>query len=117
MGVSMSIERARQLRRDATAPERALWRLLYPLRQTHNFRRQVPLGPYYADFACHALGLVIEIDGDTHGSEQARRYDAARTRFIEAEGYRVIRFTNDDVLSNAEGVFDSITTAIKAEAP
>jgi len=112
----MSIERARQLRRNATAPEQAMWRLLYPLRQEHNFRRQVPLGPYYADFACHALRLVIEIDGDTHGADHARQYDAVRTRFIEAEGYRVIRFTNHDVLSNAEGVFESITTAIKAEA-
>ena len=93
-----------------------MWRLLYPLRQDHNFRRQVPLGPYYADFACHALKLVIEIDGDTHGADDARLYDAARTRFIEAEGYRVIRFTNDEVLSNAEGVFDSITMAIKADA-
>ncbi len=116
MGVSMSIERARQLRRDATAPERAMWRLLYPLRQDHNFRRQVPLGPFYADFACHALKLVIEIDGDTHGPAHARQYDAERTRFIEAEGYRVIRFTNHDLMSNPEGVFDTITMAIKAEA-
>ncbi len=111
VGVPMSTERARQLRRNATAPERAMWRLLYPLRHDHNFRRQVPLGSYYADFACHALKLVIEIDGDTHGADDARFYDAARTRFIEAEGYRVIRFTND-----AEGVFDSITMAIKADA-
>ncbi|OAM77556.1 endonuclease domain-containing protein [Devosia elaeis] len=109
----MSIDQARQLRRNATEPERAMWRLLYPLRQQHNFRRQVSLGPYYADFACHALRLVIEIDGDTHGSDIAQAYDAARTRFIESEGYRVLRFTNADVLGNAEGVFDIIVLAIE----
>jgi len=113
----MSIERARQLRRDATGPERAMWRLLYPLRQTHNFRRQVPLGPYYADFACHSLGLVIKIDGDTHGSEQARAYDTTRTRFIEAEGYRVIRFTNVDVLSNPEGVLQVVSSHLENLPP
>jgi len=110
----MTIAQARQLRRNATGPERAMWRLLYPLRQTHNFRRQVPLGPYYADFACHALRLAIEIDGDTHGSDMAQAHDAARTRFIEAEGYRVLRFTNDDV-HKAEGVFDIIVLAIEGK--
>ncbi|WP_354064463.1 endonuclease domain-containing protein [Devosia sp. 2618] len=113
----MNIERARQLRRDATGPEREMWRLLYPLRQIHNFRRQVPLGPYFLDFACHSLKLAIEIDGDTHGSEQAMYYDAARTRFIETQGYRVLRFTNDDVLNNAEGVFDTLARAIEETAP
>ena len=114
MGGGMSTARARQLRRNATGPERAMWRLLYALRAEHNFRRQVPIGPYYADFACHALRLVLEVDGDTHGTEAAQAYDAARSRFLAVEGYRVLRFANADVLSNPDGVFDTIVAAINA---
>jgi len=117
VGVLMTIERARQLRKDATGPERAMWQLLYPLRDEHNFRRQVPLGPYYLDFACHGLKLAIEIDGDTHGADAAQAYDGNRTRFIQSEGYRVLRFTNDDVLGNPEGVFDTVTRAIEETMP
>ncbi len=94
-----------------------MWQLLYPLRENHNFRRQVPLGSYYLDFACHSLRLAIEIDGDTHGSDEAIAYDAVRTRFIQSEGYRVLRFTNDDVLKNPEGVYDAILRAIEETKP
>ena len=93
-----------------------MWRLLYTLRDNHNFRRQVPLGPFYLDFACHGLKLAIEIDGDTHATDAAMAYDQARTRFIQSEGYRVLRFTNDDVLNNPEGVFDTVTCAIEETA-
>ena len=116
MGVLMSIERARQLRKTLGEPERAMWRLLYTFRQArHNFRRQVPLGRYYADFTCHSLKLVIEIDGDTHGSDDAMAYDAARDRFIRSEGYRILRFTNDDVMNNAEGVFTVLAKFIEEQ--
>jgi very-short-patch-repair endonuclease len=87
-----------------------MWRLLYDVRKAHNFRRQVPLGPYFADFACHSMRLVIEIDGDTRGAEAAIAYDAARTRFIEGQGYRVIRFTNHDVTDNPEGVLQVLSS-------
>lgn len=122
MGVPVSVERARSLRKTAPGPERAMWRLLYSLRREgHNFRRQVPLGRYYADFACHSLKLVIEIDGDTHGGDEAIAYDAVRDAFLRSEGYAVMRFTNDDVMRNAEGVFrvlsDWIAEAAKPPTP
>ncbi|MEO5808014.1 endonuclease domain-containing protein [Devosia sp.] len=113
----MSIERARSLRKSATPPEQAMWRLLYPLRQAgHNFRRQVPLGRYYADFADHGSKLVIELDGDTHGTEAAIAYDALRGKFMDAEGYRVLRFTNTEVMGNPEGVYVVIAAALE-QAP
>ena len=93
-----------------------MWRLLYALREGHNFRRQVPLGPHFLDFACHGLKLAIEIDGDSHGTDAAKAYDLARTSFIQSEGYRVLRFTNDDVLKNPEGVFKTVTRAIEETA-
>jgi very-short-patch-repair endonuclease len=75
------------------------------------FRRQVPFGTYHADFCSHAAKLIVEVDGDDH----ARRVttDAIRTRFLENEGYRVIRFANSDVMDNIDGV----VTLIAAAAP
>jgi very-short-patch-repair endonuclease len=70
------------------------------------FRRQVPIGPYYADFLCFSAKLVIEVDGGQHG--EAQDYDTRRTAFLEAKGLRVIRFWNNDVLGNAEGVMTQI---------
>ena len=66
----------------------------------------MPVGPYYADFLCRELGLIIEIDGYSHETQQG--YDAKRTRDLIDHGYRVLRFTNDDVLSNVEGVIGQI---------
>ena len=63
----------------------------------HKFVRQERIGPHYADFACREARLVIEIDGATHSTEHERAYDKAREDFIRAQGYRVIRFTNEDV--------------------
>ena len=80
--------------------------------QSRIFRRQVRLGPYIVDFACHHLKLVIEVDGGQHAEE--RRYEVARTRFIEREGYRVLRFWNNEVLANIEGVLELIQSAILA---
>ena len=92
-----------------TEAEIRLWsdlkRLDHP--GTH-FRRQVPIGPYVADFACHRAKLVIEVDGQSHTYDGAIARDATRTRFIEGEGYRVVRFTNEDVYHNASGVIDCV---------
>ena len=110
----MSTERARELRRNPTVPERAMWRLLKPLRDKgFHFRRQVPIGSYYVDFAIHRQKLVIEVDGDIHGIEDGPMYDAERTRFLQNEGYRVLRFSNLDVLHNPEGVFETIEKILK----
>ncbi|WNO54697.1 endonuclease domain-containing protein [Stakelama saccharophila] len=101
-----TVARSRELRRNATDAEKMLWRLLRETVPGAKFRRQVPLGPYFADFCSHAARLVIEVDGGQHAEAVAQ--DAARTRFIEGEGYRVIRFWNSDVQDNPNGVMTVI---------
>ncbi|WP_244513745.1 endonuclease domain-containing protein, partial [Devosia insulae] len=86
-----------------------MWRLLHPFRTAgHHFRRQEQIGPYYVDFACHAARLVIEVDGETHG--HTKDADALRDEFLRYEGYAVLRFTNDDVLQNEDGVFTVVSS-------
>ena len=110
----MSTTRARELRKNATPPERIMWRLLKPFRdEGFHFRRQVPIGKYYADFACHGQKLVIEVDGDSHGAGDGPERDKVRTRFLKSEGYRVLRFTNLEVMNNPEGVFDVVARVLK----
>ena len=100
---------ARRLRTSATSAEQRLWKELrkIPVYGTH-FRRQVPLGPYIADIACLWAKLVIEIDGSQHASEPVRSRDTERTRWLSAEGYRVLRFWNSDVLRDPSGVLEQI---------
>ncbi len=104
---SGTIDRARKLRRDSTEAEKLLWRALREAKLA-KFRRQMPVGPYFTDFACFAERLVVELDGGQHSPE----IDAARTRFIETQGYRVLRFWNNDVLENVEGVVAAISNAL-----
>ncbi len=101
----MTIQRARTLRKTMPPAEARLWNLLRtePFAAFH-FRRQVPIGRYYADFATHAAKLVIEVDGETHGADAAIAYDSERETFIKGEGYAVLRFANADVMQNLEGV-------------
>ncbi len=92
---------AKTMRRELTEPERKLWkalRLRLPIDGTH-FRRQVPLGSYIADFCSHRAKLVIEVDGNQHGDDQSIARDAIRTAQIEAQGYRVLRFSNSHLLA------------------
>jgi very-short-patch-repair endonuclease len=72
----------------------------------------VPIGPYVADFACMAARLVIEVDGSQHGDAVVKVYDDARTQLLEREGYRVIRFWNNDLIENIEGVLETIHAAL-----
>ena len=81
------------------------------------FRRQVPLGPYVVDFFCLSASLVVEVDGGQHGAPDGRSQDARRTRWLEAQGYRVIRFWNNEVLDNLEGVLVVIREALSADNP
>ena len=103
-----AIGRARALRRSATAAETRLWNLLRTQLREAKFRRQVPIGPYFADFASHGAKLIVEVDGGQHSAER----DAARTTFLQAEGYRVLRFWNNEVLQNLDGVLAMIAKAL-----
>jgi very-short-patch-repair endonuclease len=103
--------RARAMRAEPTVAERKLWwhlrhRLALP---TSHFRRQVHLGRYIVDFASHSLKIVIEIDGGQHATQH--KQDAMRTKFLESEGYRVLRFWNNEVLGNIDGVLEVIQSA------
>jgi very-short-patch-repair endonuclease len=96
--------RAKQLRQQAPMPERLLWNALSELKKATGlkFRRQHPVQPYILDFACVAVHLAIELDGPSHDKRQA--YDARRTEDLQKLGWTVIRFTNEDVRENLEGV-------------
>ena len=83
-----------------------MWAILRELRRSGvHFRRQVHIGAYYADFACHEPSLIIEVDGATHAGDKAQSNDATRDDYFRGRGYRVLRFWNGDVLQNPEGVF------------
>jgi very-short-patch-repair endonuclease len=101
-----------------TEAEKKLWRHLRHLTiQDSHFRRQATIGPYFADFACHELRLVIEVDGGQHGEASHILRDEKRTQYLEAQGYRVLRFWNNDVLSNIDGVMQVIAEAIAGLHP
>jgi very-short-patch-repair endonuclease len=95
------------------------WRLWYRLRGRQlngfKFRRQVPLGPYLADFACLEAKLVVEVDGEHHGEQLA--YDARRDRWLGEMGLRVIRFWVTEVDENIEGVIETIADALSWISP
>src|SRR3970282_1659849 len=104
-------QRARELRSNLTDAETKLWQHLRRKQLVgHRFRRQVPLGHYIADFVCFEARLIIEVDGGQHGEQLA--YDSARTVWLESQNFRVIRFWNNDVLGNIEGVLESIRAAL-----
>ena len=108
-----SIARARELRRNFTPAEHKLWSILRGgALDGFKFRRQQRLGAFFGDFVCQSARLVIEVDGDTHVGPIAESRDARRTAFLEHEGYRVVRFTNVDVMGNLEGVAEAIRSAL-----
>jgi len=100
--------RARTLRQNMTEAERRIWQILRLNRMKGcKFRRQVPIGPYIADFVCPTLcakgaRLIVEIDGGQHDPLSAR--EAERNEFLQSEGYRILRFWNNEVLANLDGV-------------
>jgi very-short-patch-repair endonuclease len=104
--------------KNSTDPERILWSELRDHRLNGaGFRRQMPVDNYIADFMCHAAKLVIELDGEQHFSDHAEQTDSARSAVIEAKGFRVLRFSNHDVITNRTGVLETIAAAIAARAP
>jgi very-short-patch-repair endonuclease len=105
---------ARDLRRRQTDAERRLWHQLRARQfMGLRFRRQHPIGRFFADFACVELHLVIELDGGQHNSADERRRDVARSDVLAAGGYRVIRFWDNDVLRNTEAVLESIARTVE----
>jgi very-short-patch-repair endonuclease len=112
------VPRARALRRGMSDAEKKLWWHLRRLPvETAHFRRQATIGPYFADFACHQHRLVIEVDGGQHGDAPQRVSDEARTAFLNSQGYRVLRFWNNEVLKEIDGVMEVIYAALHSAEP
>jgi very-short-patch-repair endonuclease len=108
-------ERAAKMRKNPTEPERRLWWALrhsVSLENTH-FRRQVVIDRAIVDFACVATRTIVEVDGDQHGYDRALAYDANRTLALEAAGWRVLRFTNAQVMRELESVLETVIAAIE----
>jgi very-short-patch-repair endonuclease len=108
---------AKALRRTLTKAEASLWGCLKGKKLNgYHFRRQHPIGPFIADFACVEAKLVLEVDGGTHMSDAGQSYDAKRTAFLEAQGWHVMRVWNNQVLENRAGVLRAIEEVVTARA-
>ena len=110
-------ERSRKLRNQSTPAEKHFWNSLrkMPFYESTAFNRQKPIGNYIADFYCHRLRLVIEIDGDSHGETLTQNKDIDRTEFLEPQGLTVLRFTNREVEKNVEAVMLQLEELIEKE--
>jgi very-short-patch-repair endonuclease len=107
--------RSRRLRRQSTDAENKLWNCLRSRALGGcKFVRQEPIGPYIVDFTCREKRLIVEVDGGQHSTNPR---DAIRDQWMSAHRYRVLRFWNNDVLSNTEGVLEVIASSLQAEAP
>ncbi len=108
---------ARENRKNPTKAECKIWNEVLRLRQfaDYKFLRQKPIDNYIVDFYCSELRLVIEIDGDSHA--ETVEYDVERTRVLEALGLTVVRYTNDDVLQNIQGVYEDLWRTIQKQPP
>jgi very-short-patch-repair endonuclease len=114
----MADERARRLRTNATDAERTLWRFLRTLKARGlHFRRQVPIDGFIVDFACYSERLIIEVDGGQHNTASGRRADTDRDDHLCRENFRVLRFWNNDVLTNPGGVAEAILDALGWSTP
>jgi very-short-patch-repair endonuclease len=109
--------RAKQLRQTMTRAETLLWRYLKANRiDGIGFRRQTPIRNYIADFVCFSAKLIIELDGESHDFEEQQKADQNRDAFFVSEGFQVLRFTNEQVMSNLEGVVEAIRQATSSRA-
>ena len=107
---------ARKMRRALTESERVLWFCLRDRRLCgFKFRRQQPIGPFIVDFVCFEARLVVEADGGQHCVQ--RVYDASRTRYLQALGYRVVRVWNNEILQQREAVLEMILRALRSPHP
>ena len=114
----MSTEHARELRRNMTYAERRMW---WMLRQKQlgglRFRRQAPLGPYYADFFCPKARLVVELDGAGHTSDSQIAHDETRDRWFQSQGFRVLRISNREFFERPDEIADAIYRVATAPNP
>jgi very-short-patch-repair endonuclease len=98
---------ARSLRKSSSDAERRFWYHVRGRRLVgYKFRRQQPIGPYVVDFCCESAGLIVELDGGQHAEQ--RLYDELRERYLREQGYEVLRFWDNDVLTNTDGVLSAV---------
>ena len=103
------LEFAKSMRHTATDAEHLMWQILRAKRFMYlKFRRQHVIKPYIVDFYCHEIGLVVELDGGQHGTDDAVEYDAERTKFLEALGLTVVRYWNHEVLIKTDIIFEDL---------
>jgi len=111
-------KRARALRTNSTKAEQIIWRAVRAHRLLGvGFRRQTPIGPYIVDFVSHSAMVVIEVDGGQHFDDAYEARDARRDKFLRSKGFRVLRFSNYDVMTNLEGVWTAIAAAVGKALP
>ena len=108
-----SLEHARILQKNDTEAERRLWEALRN-RRLGNFKfiRQLSIGPYIVDFACRDCKLIVEVDGATHGTDAEVNYDERRSTYLREQGYRILRFWNNDIFVGLSEVCDAILLAL-----
>ena len=103
------LEFAKSMRHNATDAENLMWQFLRAKRFMNlKFRRQHVIKPYIVDFYCHELGLVVELDGSQHGTDDGIEYDAERTQFLEALGLKVVRYWNHEVLGQTDMILEDL---------
>ena len=110
------LQRSRDFRHPLTPTEAKVWEAVRHRQLGFKFRRQHPIGRFIADFYCAEVSLVVEIDGDSHTPPDQADYDAARGQWLEEHGYRVIRFTAEQVEENLAGVVEGIRKACEERA-
>ncbi|RCW28061.1 very-short-patch-repair endonuclease [Ciceribacter lividus] len=107
-------DRAKTLRRELTRAEQEMWNLLRDFRlRGARFRRETPIGPYIADFAWLSARVIVEVNGDSHETDQGRAHDLRRDAFLRGQGFKVIRFDNHQVIDNPDYVFVTLETSLK----
>lgn len=105
---------ARNLRKNQTAQESKIWEILRNHKMGNlKFRRQYPIGEYIVDFVCKEIKLIIEIDGGQHNTPEGIELDNSRTLYLESRGYKVLRFWNNEIDSNLDGVYQRILALVK----
>ncbi|WP_370170366.1 endonuclease domain-containing protein [Sphingobium abikonense] len=107
--------RAKALRNSATIAEQLLWQCLKGKKLGYKFSRQMPVGPYFADFLCRELRLIIEIDGASH--DQTIRHDERRDHYCRSFGFKILRISHDDVMTNLDGVVLHIQATLAQAHP